>query len=295
MKLTFLGTTAMVPTKTRNHPGILLSYKNENILFDCGENIQRQLAYLNFSSAKLTKVLMTHWHGDHSLGIPGLIQSMSAHHFSGNLEIYGPQKSKLFMNKILDSFLLKEKINFTVKEVKGKFFENNDFILEAFSMKHTAPCLAYSFIEKKRRKINLEYLKKFNLEKHPLLGELQKGKDVIYRGEKIRAKEGTYIIPEKKITYITDTIINKNCIKAAQNADLLICESTFTSELKEKAKEYFHLTSVQAAEIAKKAKVKTLILTHFSQRYKNVSQFKKEAKKIFKNVLLAKDFMSLEL
>ncbi len=295
MKITFLGTSAMVPTKTRNHPGILVNYKTENILLDCGENIQRQLEINGFSSAKLTKVLITHWHGDHSLGLPGLIQSMSSHNYSKELEIYGPKNSESFVRKIMTAFLLKNKIRFKVKEAKGKFRETEDLILESLPMEHSAPCLAYSILEKPRRRINLKYLKKFNLKKDPILKDLQKGKNIIYKGNTIKAKNATYLIPGKKVVYITDTVLNKNCIKIAKNADVLICESTFASDLKHKAREYMHLTSQEAAAIAKKARVKKLVLTHFSQRYKDESILEEEAKKIFKNTIAAKDFMTVNL
>ena len=295
MKITFLGTSAMVPTRERNQPSILINYKTENILLDCGENIQRQLKLINFSSAKITKLLITHWHGDHSLGIPGLIQSMAENNYSKTLEIYGPKSTRNFMNKVISAFLLKNKINYKVKEVKGKFFENKDFILEAHEMHHSSPCLAFSFVEKPRRRINLKYLKKFNLKKDPILKNLQNGKNIIYKGKKIKVRDATIVVLGKKVAYITDTLLNKNCIRVAKKADILICESTFSKELKNTAREYMHLTTEDAAHIAKKAKVKKLILTHFSQRYKTTSQLEIEAKKIFKNTITAKDFMKIEL
>ena len=295
MKITFLGTAAMVPTRERNHPGVLLQYKKENILFDCGENIQRQLTINGFSSAKITKVLITHWHGDHSLGLPGLIQSMASHHYEKILEIFGPEQSKNFVERMISAFLLKEKIRYDVQEVNKVFYETDDFMLEATKVKHTSPCLAFAFIEKPKRKVNITYLKKYNLKNDPIIGKLQKGQDIIYKGKKIKAKDATTLIPGKKIVYITDTIYNEACIKAAKNADILICESTYTSNLKEKAHEYLHLTAREAAIIAKKAKAKKLVLTHFSQRYKNPSIFEKEAKQVFKNTILAKDFMTMEL
>ena len=295
MKITFLGTAAMVPTIERNHPGILLNYKTENILLDCGENIQRQLTITKFSSAKITKVLITHWHGDHSLGLPGLFQSMSAHQYKKQLEIYGPKNSENMVRKMVSAFLLKEKINYKVKEANGKFFQNEDFILEAYSMKHSSPCLAFSIVEKPKRRINKDYLKKFKIKNSPILAELKQGKDVTYNGKKILAKKATYLVPGKKITYITDTLPNENCIKAAKNADILICEATFASDLKDKAEEYQHLTASQSAAIAKKAKAKKLILTHFSQRYKNTNSLLDEAKKIFKNTIAAKDFMTIDV
>jgi len=295
MKITFLGTSAMVPTKERNHPSILINYDKENILLDCGENTQRQLKFINFSPNKITRLLISHWHGDHILGIPGLIQTLGANNYEKTLEIYGPKNSKLFMKKIINSFLLENKIKYKVHEVKGKFFENDDFYLEATYLKHSAPCLSFSLIEKNKRKMNLSYLKKFNLTRDPLLGELQKGKDIVYNNKKIKAKNATFLIKGKKITYISDTLFNNSCINAAKNADILISEATFANDFKEKAKEYSHLTAAQSALIAKKAKVKQLILTHFSQRYKNIEQLEKEAKKIFKNTIMAKDFMQIEI
>ena len=295
MKITFLGTAAMVPTIERNHPGILINHKTENILLDCGENIERQLAIPRFSSAKITKVLITHWHGDHSLGLPGLFQSMSAHQFKKQLGIYGPKNSENMVSKMVSAFLLKEKINYQVKEANGIFFKNDDFILEAYSMKHSSPCLAFSIVEKPKRRINKDYLKKLKIKNNPIMAKLKLGKDITYNGKKILAKKATYLVPGKKITYITDTLPNKNCIEAAKNADILICEATFASDLKDKAEEYQHLTASQSAVIAKKAKAKKLVLTHFSQRYKNTNSLLDEAKKIFKNTIAAKDFMVLEI
>lgn len=295
MKITFLGTAAMVPTKERNHPGILINYDRENILIDCGENIQRQLKFINFSPNKITRLLISHWHGDHILGIPGLIQTLGANNYEKTLEIYGPIRSKLFIKRMINSFLLKNKIKYKVHEVKGKFFENEDFYLEATYLKHSAPCLSFSLIEKPKRRMNLNYLKKFNLTKHPLLGELQKGKDIVYNNKKIKAKEATFLIKGKKITYLSDTVLDNSCIKAAKNSDLLISEATFANDFKEKAREYSHLTAEQAALIAKKSKSKKLILTHFSQRYKSVEVLEKEARKIFKNTIAAKDFMVINL
>ena len=295
MKITFLGTSAMVPTADRNHPAILISRNSENLLLDCGENTQRQLRKIKFSPSKLTRLLITHWHGDHILGIPGLIQHLASNNYNKTLEIYGPKNSKLFIKKVISSFLLKGKIEYNVHEVSGKFFENQDFILEATSLKHSAPCLAFSFIEKDKRNINLDYVKKFGLIKHPLLGDLQKGKDIVYNGKKILAKKATKIKKGKKVTYITDTEFTKECIKAAKNSDILICESTFSADMEEKAKEYQHLTSEQAAKIAKLSNSKKLILTHFSQRYRTPEQLEKEAKKIFKNTTIAEDFMSIKI
>ena len=155
MEITFLGTSAMVPTKERNHACVLLTYKGEHILFDCGENVQRQLRIAGFSPSKIKKVLISHWHGDHSLGVPGLIQMLGACNYSDELLIFGPKSSKLFIQRMISAFLLEDKIRYTVREVNGRIFENDDYRLEAIFLKHTAPCLAFSSIVKDKIRINM--------------------------------------------------------------------------------------------------------------------------------------------
>lgn len=295
MKITFLGTTSMFPTATRNHTGILLSYSNENILFDCGENIQRQLRIAKISPMKITKILLTHLHGDHILGIPGLIFMLEASNYSKTLEIYGPKGTKLFFKKMMQLYKLDE-IKIKITEINKKIFlKTKEFNLEAFPLKHNTPCISYSFIENPKIKINLDYIKKFNLIQHPLIGKLQQGKDIIYKGKKIKAKNATYAVKGKKITLILDTVPCSNCIKSAKNSDLLISEATFSDSLKEKARLFMHLTAVQSAQIAKKSNSKRLVITHFSQRYKDVKELEKEAKTIFKNTIAAYDFLELNL
>ncbi len=294
MKITFLGTSSMVPTKERNHPSILISHEQENILIDCGEGTQRQLKIASINPCKITKILITHLHNDHILGLPGLLQTLQTQNYSKTLEIYGPSKTSKFIKEIKNLFKIQLPTK-TIEIKKPLFLETKNLQFKALKMKHNSTCLAYSITEKDKRKINLNYTKKFGLTKHPLLGELQKGKKITYKGKKITPEKATHLIKGKKITIIYDTVKNPNTIKISKDADLLIAESTYTSNLQDKAKEYLHLTAEQAAEIAKKANAKQLILTHFSQRYKSSSIFLKEAKTIFKNTKLAKDFMTVNL
>ena len=129
----------------------------------------------------------------------------------------------------------------------------------------------------------------------PLLGKLQRGNGIVWEGEKILVDKATFMIKGKKVTVISDTIPCKGADKLAKGSDLLVCESTYTSELEKKGHKYGHMTAKQAAELAKKSKVKRLILTHFSSRYKDVGVLEKDAKKYFRNVLAAHDFMKIEL
>jgi len=293
-EITFLGTSCGIPTKERNTFSALLRYYGENILIDCGEATQIQLRKIDISPSKITKILISHLHGDHILGIPGLIQTIRTSNINKEITIYGPKNTKKFMTSLLSLFIPNLK-NIKIIEINnGKFFENNDFQLQAEKLNHSIDCLAYSLIEKDKRKINLKFMKKFNLTKSPLLGDLQKGKTINFKGHKITPKQATFIKKGKKITFILDTKLCNSAISISKNSDLLISESTYADEHKGKADEFKHLTSQQAAFIAKKSKSKQLILLHFSQRYKTTDIILKEAKKVFKNTKCVNDLDKIE-
>ncbi|MBI2541956.1 ribonuclease Z [Candidatus Woesearchaeota archaeon] len=296
MQITFLGTSSMVPTKERNQMAVFLSYGSEGILFDCGEGTQRQLKIAGISLTKATKILISHWHGDHVLGLPGLIQTLSSMDYSGKLEIYGPTGTKKRMEMMFEAFIFDKRLDFIVKEVKsGIFFENNDFQLEAHGLEHGIETLGYRFVEKDKRKIDMKKVRKLGIPPGPLLGKLQDGKSIEFNGKKIDADEATYTEAGKKIAYITDTLHCDNCYKIAQDADLLMCEATYSSKLESKGEEYGHMTAKQAGQIANKSNAKQLVLIHFSARYKNTQELEEDARDIFDNVICAKDFMKIDL
>ncbi len=291
----FLGTGQAVPTAKRNHTSILLKYKDESLLIDCGEGTQRQFRKAKLNPCKLTRILITHWHGDHVLGLPGLFQTLALNNYNKTLHVYGPENTKKFIDLIYKLFVFKEKIKIKVHEVTNKVFETPDFLIKARAMNHGTPCLAYCFKEKDKLRINKEKLKKLGV-KGKIISKLAKGKDIKWKGKKIKAEDLTYKQKGKKITFILDTKVNKNMVKIAKNSDLLIEESTYTNKENQLAKEYKHLTAEQAAKTAKKAKVEKLILTHLSQRYENKeNQLLKEAKKQFSNTKIAEDLMKVEV
>lgn len=296
MKIIFLGTSAMIPTSERNHTSIFIQHKGEGILLDCGEGTQRQMRKVKIAPSKITKLLISHWHGDHVLGIPGLIQNLGANNYKNTLEIFGPRGSKEYFKNMMSGFSSQEKIKYKLNEISsGVIYKGKDFKIEATPLNHIIPTLGYSIIENEKLKINLDYLKKFGLKQHPLLGKLQQGKDITYNNKKISVKKATIPIKGKKITIIMDTAPCKNIEKLAKNSDLLITEATWTSEFKSWVQKRKHLTSELAAKIAKNSNAKKLILTHFSQRYKSTNELESEAKKIFKNTEAAKDFMEVEI
>jgi len=166
----------------------------------------------------------------------------------------------------------------------------------ALPMNHGTPSLAYAFMIKDKLRLNKSKIKKLKLPNSPLLGKLQKGEDITHNGKKIKARDLTYLEEGRKVAFILDTAPNSNTTKIAKNATLLICESSFTKDTESEAQEYLHLTSEQAATIAKKAKVKQLALTHISQRYEHFTRpILEEAQKVFKNTKIAKDLEVIKL
>jgi len=296
MQLTFLGTSSMVPTKERNQIAVFLSYGSEGILFDCGEGTQRQFKIAGISLTKITKILLSHWHGDHVLGLPGLMQTLSSINYTGTLEIYGPFGTKKRMEKMFEAFEFDKRLNFKVKEVKqGLFFDNKDFQLEAYALEHGIETLGYRFVEKDKRKVDMKKARKLGIPEGPLIGKLQQGESIEYNNKKIKPDDVTYLENGKIIAYVTDTVLCDGCYKTAENADLLICEATYSSKLVDKSEEYGHLTAKQAGQLANKANVKQLALVHFSARYKNTQEIEEDARDVFDNVICAKDFMRIEL
>ncbi len=294
--IVFLGTGQAIPTSRRNHTALLLQYKSEVLLIDCGEGTQRQFRKAKINPCKLTRILITHWHGDHILGLPGLLQTLALNNYNKTLKIYGPRGTKKFIELMFRMFVFAGKLKIEVEEVKGKFLETKEFYIEATSLKHGPPINAYSFVEKDKRRLDKKKLNKLKIPSSPLLGELQQGKNIKHNGKTIKASSVSYIEKGKKITFLLDTVLFENCYKAAKNSDLLIAEANYLDKDKELAKEHKHLTARQAALIAEKSKSKKLILTHINQRYDNKeSALLKEAERIFKNTELAEDLMKTEV
>lgn len=292
----FLGTGQAIPTLRRNHTSIIIQYKNETIMVDCGEGTQRQFRKLHLNPCKLTKLLITHWHGDHILGIPGLLQTLALNGYNKTLEIYGPEGTEQFIKEILGIFIYEGKISYKVKEITSNLVtENQDFLIKSEKMSHGANCLAYSFIEKDKIRIDKAKLKKLKI-KGKIISQLAKGKDIVFEGKKIKASSLTYEEKGKKISFVFDTEFNERAVRLAENSDLLISEAVYTKEDEELAKKHQHLTAEQAAEIAKKSKSKKLVLAHLSQRYENKEfLILKAARKVFKNTFIAEDLSSLEV
>jgi len=291
-----LGTSAQQPTTNRNLQSTLLIDRDETIMIDCGEGTQRQMRIIKIPPTKITRLLLTHLHADHIIGIAGLMRSLGANQYTKTLEIYGPRGTKQIYKSLVEDIPGNPRIKVNIHEIKeGEVFTTKHLEVHAKKLNHSITCYGYSIKEKDKLKINTSYLKKYGLTQHPILGTLQKGRDITWEGKKIKVKDATIPVLGKKVTIILDTIYCENAIKLAEDSTTLICESTYSIKDKVIAKEHNHMTAQDAANIAKKSGSKKLILTHFSQRYKSTIELKKEAKKIFTNVTCAEDFMKIKI
>lgn len=296
MQITFLGTSCAKPTKNRNHSSIYISHGSDGILFDCGEGTQRQLTIAGIKPTKINKIFISHWHGDHVLGLSGLIQTLGLSEYDKTLKVYGPKGTKKHFEHLWKSTENEQRTELEIIEITDKkAYDGKDYKIEAYELEHGVKTLGYRFIEKDRRKIVLSKIKKLGIPEGPLLGQLQDGKTITFKGKKISPEDTTTIVKGKIIAYIADSIPGENTLKVAQDADILICDSTFSETLKEKADEHMHSTAKQDAMIASQANAKKLILTHFSTRYKDISELKAEAEEVFPNVICAEDFMKINL
>jgi len=296
MQLVFLGTSAMVPTKDRNHSACLLLHTGEGLLIDCGEGTQRQLKMAGVSQAKITRILLTHWHGDHVLGLPGLLMTMSQGGYTETLHLYGPKGTSQHVRSMLDAFVFDLRLQLEVHEIiRDIVFETEELRVTALPLEHGVPCLGYRIEEKDRRRVHLEAIKKLGIPEGPLLGKLQRGEEVTHNGKIVKPNDVTYVVKGKTVTFVTDTAPCKNAHLLAENATLLVCEASFESKLEEKAEEYTHMTAKQAADLASRSGVEKLIITHFSARYADSRPLLEEAKTVFPNTLAAHDLMRVSL
>ena len=296
IKINFLGTSAQIPTAKRNHSAILLNYNDENILVDCGEGTQRQFRKAKLNPCKITRILITHIHGDHIFGLPGLLSTLNFSGYNKELYVYGPKGSKKIIEEFINIDYLKKSFKIKIEEVSGKFYECEDFYIEAESMEHGIPTNAYNFVIKSKYRIDKAKLKKYKIREGPLLKDIKQGKDIVYNGKKYKAKDLTYNEEGKKISIVLDTLFISKIKKFAENANILICDSSFSSENSAEAKEHLHLTAKQCGEIAKGAGAGRLILTHISQRYENnLKELLNDAKNVFKNTVIAEDLSEFEI
>jgi ribonuclease Z len=300
LRVIFLGTGGSIPTPSRSLPAILIKRKGEQIMFDCGEGVQRQMIKSGGGFHRKMKIFITHMHGDHVLGLPGLMQTMALLDRERKLEVYGPPGIAKFLECIKETVQFALTFQVEIHEISqpGIVCNEEEYTVNAAWANHVVPSLAYALIEKPRPgRFYPEKAEALGIPEGPLWSNIQQGHEIRLRNGKI-VKPEEVVGPARtgrKIVYTGDTRPFENFAELAKGADLLIHDATLDDDLAEKANEDGHSTPSQAAENAKKARVKQLVLTHISARYDHANMLLKQAKKIFKKTQVAEDFMKIEI
>ncbi|MEH7383075.1 ribonuclease Z [Bacillus sp. JJ1533] len=304
MEVLFLGTGAGVPAKERNVTSIalqLLDERRASWLFDCGEATQHQILYTSIKPGKIEKIFITHLHGDHIFGLPGLLGSRSFQGGESLLTVYGPKGIKAFIETSLKVSTTHIRYPLEVIEIEeGVVFEDHQFSVIAKELDHGIQSYGYRIVEKDLPgTLLVDKLTKEGISPGPIYQKIKDGQTVVLEDGR-RINGGEYIGPPKKgriVTILGDTRYMKESIELAMDADLLIHEATFSANEADLAHDYFHSTTTQAADVARQARVKCLILTHISSRYQGEDSQKllDEAQQVFLHTYVAKDFFKFDI
>jgi ribonuclease Z len=298
VRLIFLGTGGSLPTPKRNVSAIAVQVGPDILLFDCGEGTQRQFMLSSASFMKVSNVFISHLHGDHFLGLPAMIQSMS---FSGRtrpLYVHGPEGMEDAMRSMLGLGYFTPGFHVLTRELEDEEeVQFPGFKVMAVEADHTVPAFAYVLQEEPRPgKFNLEKAKELGIPEGPLFSRLQGGESVQVGGKIVTPE--MVLGPKRrgrKVLISGDTRPCRTIIEEGMDADLMVHEATLDSSLKEEAATYGHSTAADAAEVAKSARARLLCLYHFSNRYEDATLLLNEAKAIFPNTILAEDLASLQV
>lgn len=288
--LVILGCSSQHPTRFRNHGAYLLRWNNEGLLFDPGEGTQRQLIFANVAPPTINRIFISHFHGDHCLGLPSILMRLGLDKVEHPIHCYYPASGKKYFDRLRYSTIYHEMIDVVEHPVSkpGVVEEGENFRIEATFLDHGVENIGWRIQEKDERKFDREKLISFGIV-GPLVKELQQNGEVLIDGKKVLLDQVSWIRPGDAVAVVIDTRYCQQAIDLAKGAKLLLCESTYLEEHRDLALRHFHLTAAQAATIAEKAGVKMLVLTHFSARYLSVKAFEEEARAIFPNTFAAED------
>jgi ribonuclease Z len=299
LSITFLGTGGSWPSPQRNVPAIAIKREKEVILFDCGEGTQRQLQRSNLSYMQITKIFITHFHGDHILGIPGLLQTMQLNDRKEKLYIYGPKGTKKLMDQLVSLSYFEPTYEVTSYDLRDKeILKFEGYSIHIRKVLHLIQTFAYALVEDKRPgKFDKEKALELGIPEGRLFGKLQKGESITLSSGEVITPSQVMGPPRKgrKITFSGDTVPCKALVKLARRSDVLIHDATFAEDFVEKANQYGHSTAKQAALIAKEAKVEKLYLVHLSPRYRTPTPLIEEARSVFEESFVPDDLSKVEV
>ncbi len=296
IEVTILGTGATRPTPRRFTTSLVVRHEGEVFLFDCGEGVQIRLGQSGFSLMKIDKIFITHFHGDHILGLPGILFSMAKNERKHPVNIYGPAGLERIVNGLLSLGFGRIPFEVNVHEVHpGQSItgetsnkRGTEYVIDTFKTRHTKASIGYIFREKGYANVNKQKMKDEGVKPNPKFAELKKGRQVEIDGRIFKPEDWLIEMPGASVAYTGDTMKDPGVVEAVRGVDVLVHEATFIEEDRGKF-DWGHSSARDAAEVAGEAEAKHLYLIHFSHRYKTVRPLLLEARQIFKNSYIAED------
>lgn len=303
-EITFLGTASQVPTRHRNHNGIFIRWDTLGILVDPGEGTQRQLLLAGIAATQITHILITHFHGDHCLGLAALSQRISLDKVPHPVEVIYPASGQVFFERLRYASIYKEQAQLVPKplslplDADGNPSQGPLLATEIPSAKvriwarplhHRVECFGYRLEEADGVRMLPDKLSDRGV-RGPDIKKLQQDGAIVIDGKSLSIQDVSVPRPGQKLAVVMDSRPCESAVELARDVDVLISEATFTKDHEEEAHEYAHMTAAQAAQIAARAGVRKLVLTHFSQRYTSTQGHVAEAAAIFPDVIAAEDF-----
>jgi ribonuclease Z len=285
-----LGTASQVPTRHRNHNGYFLRWDAEGFLFDPGEGTQRQMTFAGIAASAITRIFITHFHGDHCLGLAGVLQRRSLDGVEHPVEVHYPAYGQRFFENLRDASAYHKRATIIPKPFTqaGKIVETEGLWVETTKLDHSVESWGYRVQERDKRAMDREKLAAFGL-MGPLVGVLQREGQVAFGGRTITLEEVSDPKPGQSFAFVMDTRPCRGGVQLAANVDILVCESTYLSMHEVEALDHGHMTAAMAAKLAREAGANKLVLTHFSQRYTDLRAFVQEAAAIHPNVIAVND------
>lgn len=294
--LIILGCSSQQPTRQRNHGAYLLRWNGEGFLFDPGEGTQRQFIFANVAPPTVTRILISHFHGDHCLGLGSMLMRLNLDKVIHPIHCYYPASGKKYFDRLRYGTIYHETIEVIEHPItdEGVVHDDGKFCIEAYYLEHGVDNLGYRVKEADTRKFDREKLQAKGVH-GPLVAQLEQEGQIAMNGNAVHLDEVSWVRKGDVFSIVIDTLPCKNAIHVASGAKLLLCEATYLEDRRDLAKKHRHLTAKQAAEIALKAGAEKLVLTHFSARYLDLEPFLIEARAVFPNTDVADDLKRFEL
>lgn len=289
-ELIALGTGSQVPSRYRNHNGYLLRWDDEGVLFDPGEGTQRQMIYASVAASAITRVCVTHFHGDHCLGLAGITQRLSLDDVKHPVHVYFPASGRKYFDRLRYASIYRERATMVPHPIEDatEVIDTPSFTISVAPLDHGVPTLGYRIDEPASRRMLPEKLAEVGV-KGPAIGQLVREGSVEVDGRIVKLEDVSVPKPGQSVAFVMDTRPCPGALTLAKDVDMLVIESTYLHEDATLAHDHAHMTAVQAAEIGKDAGARRVVLTHFSQRYPSSEPFVAEASAIHPDVIAVED------